>query len=82
MAPKPIACRVAGHRWQFEREDATLRWSCARGCDVGGERTYDNAAEAERYLRHFDRAPGPPTSFVAALGGTVDRSSRPARPKR
>jgi hypothetical protein len=76
MSKKPLACRVFGHRWRFRRDGATLSWSCGRGCDVGGARTYESAAEAEGYLRHFDRAPGPPTSFIAAIGGTVERRAQ------
>jgi hypothetical protein len=32
-----------------------MTWTCERGCDAGGERTYATAADAKRYARAFDR---------------------------
>lgn len=32
-----------------------MRWECARGCGVGGSKSYPSAEDAERYARAFDR---------------------------
>jgi hypothetical protein len=50
-----IACRLAGHRYRFRSEGATMRWTCERGCGAGGEKRYASAAEARRYAAAFDR---------------------------
>jgi hypothetical protein len=50
-----LACRVLGHRPRFTAEGAVMRWTCARGCGQGGEKTYATAADAERYAAAFDR---------------------------
>ena len=50
-----LRCRLAGHRFRFTAEGATMRWSCERGCGAGGEKTYATAEEAERFARAFDR---------------------------
>jgi hypothetical protein len=50
-----LRCRLLGHRFRFSAEGATMRWVCARGCGVGGEKRYATAAEAERYARGFER---------------------------
>ena len=49
-----LACRVAGHRFRFVAEGATMRWSCERGCGEGGSKAYPSAEDAERYARAFD----------------------------
>jgi hypothetical protein len=46
---------VFGHRWRFSAEGATMRWACARGCEAGGEKTYDSPESARRYATAFDR---------------------------
>ena len=50
-----LACRLAGHRYRFRSEGATMRWTCERGCGAGGEKRYASAAEARRYAAAFDR---------------------------
>jgi hypothetical protein len=50
-----IACRLAGHRYRFRSEGATMRWTCERGCGAGGEKRYASAADARRYAAAFDR---------------------------
>jgi hypothetical protein len=49
-----VHCRLAGHRYRFSAEGATMSWACQR-CGEGGEKTYESAAEATRYARAFDR---------------------------
>lgn len=49
-----LGCSIAGHRYRFWSEGATMRWSCER-CDEGGEKTYASAADAARYAAAFDR---------------------------
>jgi hypothetical protein len=51
----PVACRVFGHRLRFAVDGATMRWSCARCGGAAGEKAYGSAAEAERFVRAFDR---------------------------
>jgi hypothetical protein len=51
----PLRCRALGHRYRFGTDGATMRWSCARCGEVGGEKTYATAADAERYASAFDR---------------------------
>ena len=50
-----LACRLAGHRYRFGSEGATMRWTCERGCGAGGEKRYASAADARRYAAAFDR---------------------------
>ena len=50
-----LACRVLGHRYRFQADGCTMRWSCERGCGVNGEKTYPTPADAARYARSFDR---------------------------
>jgi hypothetical protein len=50
-----LRCRLAGHRFTFAADGATMRWTCERGCGAAGEKTYPSAADAERYARAFDR---------------------------
>jgi hypothetical protein len=50
-----LACRIAGHRYRFTADGATMRWHCARGCGARGEKRYGRADEAARYARAFDR---------------------------
>ena len=50
-----IACRVFGHRHRFSATGTTMSWACARCGAEGGSKTYESAAEAERYARAFDR---------------------------
>jgi hypothetical protein len=53
-ARRVLRRRLAGHRYRFGAEGATMRWSCER-CGAGGEKTYATAGEAARYARAFDR---------------------------
>ena len=50
-----IACRVFGHRYRFRADGPTLSWTCGRCGAPGGTKTYESAADAERYARAFDR---------------------------
>jgi hypothetical protein len=50
-----VACRVFGHRYRFEADGRTMRWTCQRGCGAGGEKVYTTAADARRYASAFDR---------------------------
>jgi hypothetical protein len=50
-----LRCRLAGHRYRFTSNGATMTWVCARCGAVGGAKTYGSAAEAQRYARAFDR---------------------------
>jgi hypothetical protein len=49
-----VACRVFGHRYRFDAEGRTMRWTCQRGCGTRGEKVYTTAAEARRYAAAFD----------------------------
>ena len=53
-----LRCRVAGHRFRFIADGATMRWTCERGCGSGGEKIYDTPADAARYASAFDREDG------------------------
>ncbi|HEX5174718.1 MAG TPA: hypothetical protein VFV91_11310 [Gaiellaceae bacterium] len=50
-----LACRLLGHRYRFEAEGATMRWTCERGCGAGGSKDYPTADEAARYAAGLDR---------------------------
>jgi hypothetical protein len=50
-----FACRLFGHRYRFQAEGATMRWTCERGCGAGGSKEYANAGEAARYAAGLDR---------------------------
>jgi hypothetical protein len=50
-----LRCRLLGHRFRFTSDAETMRWRCARGCDVGGEKRYPSAEDAARYARALDR---------------------------
>jgi hypothetical protein len=50
-----VACRVFGHRYRFEADGRTMRWTCQRGCGAGGEKVYTTSADARRYASAFDR---------------------------
>jgi hypothetical protein len=50
-----VACRILGHRYRFEADGRTMRWTCQRGCGAGGEKLYATAADARRYATAFDR---------------------------
>jgi hypothetical protein len=50
-----LRCRLAGHRFTFAADGATMRWTCERGCGAGGSKEYASAADAARYARAFDR---------------------------
>lgn len=50
-----LACRMLGHRYRFEADGRTMRWTCQRGCGAGGEKVYAAAKDARRYASAFDR---------------------------
>ena len=50
-----VACRIFGHRYRFDADGRTMRWTCQRGCGAGGEKTYTTPADAHRYATAFDR---------------------------
>ena len=50
-----VACRIFGHRYRFQADGRTMRWTCQRGCGAGGEKIYPNAGDARRYASAFDR---------------------------
>jgi hypothetical protein len=50
-----LSCRLFGHRYRFQAEGATMRWTCERGCGAGGAKEYATAAEAARFAGAFDR---------------------------
>jgi hypothetical protein len=50
-----VACRVFGHRYRFEADGRTMRWTCQRGCGARGQKMYPTAADAHRYASAFDR---------------------------
>jgi hypothetical protein len=50
-----IRCRVFGHRFRFQAEGATMRWTCERGCGAGGSKEYASATEASSFAAAFDR---------------------------
>jgi hypothetical protein len=52
--PRPIACRVLGHNWQFHTQGADLLWDCRRCGIAGGMKHYDDAASASRYAAAFE----------------------------
>jgi hypothetical protein len=49
-----LSCRVLGHRYRFQAEGRTMRWTCER-CGAGDSKEYESAAEAARYAAAFDR---------------------------
>jgi hypothetical protein len=49
-----LACRVLGHQIHFRADAQTLRWSCLRACGERGEKTYETAAEAQRFAAAFN----------------------------
>jgi hypothetical protein len=55
MPSEPLACRLLGHRPHFRAEGELMRWECARGCGMRGEKRYGSAADAERYAAALDR---------------------------
>jgi hypothetical protein len=48
-----LACRLLGHRYRFQADEATMRWTCER-CGAGGSKEYESATEAARYAAAFD----------------------------
>jgi len=50
-----LSCRLLGHRVRFWSDGDAMRWRCARGCGLEGEKRYGSAAEAGRYAAAFDR---------------------------
>jgi len=49
-----LACRLLGHRYSFQADGRTMRWTCRRGCGATGEKVYETAADARRYAGAFD----------------------------
>jgi hypothetical protein len=64
----PLGCSVLGHRYRFTSEGSTMRWACQRDCGAAGSKTYDSAAEADRYARAFDREDGRDLGRRAPVG--------------
>ena len=52
---RPLGCVIFGHDYRFTANGPTMRWTCSRGCDIGGEKTYSSAEEAKRFAEAFDR---------------------------
>jgi hypothetical protein len=50
-----LACRILGHRYRFEADGRTMRWTCDRGCGAGEEKLYPTPADARRYASAFNR---------------------------
>ncbi len=50
-----VRCRLAGHRYRFSADGATMSWRCERCGSPGGQKLYASAAEARRYADAFDR---------------------------
>jgi hypothetical protein len=50
-----VACRILGHRYRFEADGRTMRWTCQRGCGAGGQKVYPSAAAARHYATALDR---------------------------
>ena len=50
-----LRCRVAGHRFRFSSDGATMTWACERGCGAAGSKEYASAEDAARYARALDR---------------------------
>ena len=50
-----VACRVLGHRYRFDVDGRTMRWTCERNCGALGEKIYATPADARRYASAFDR---------------------------
>jgi hypothetical protein len=50
-----LRCRILGHRFRFTSAEETMRWTCQRGCGVGGVKHYPTPAEARRYATALDR---------------------------
>jgi hypothetical protein len=49
-----VACSLLGHRYRFRAEGTTMILECER-CGESRSKSYESAAEAERYARAFDR---------------------------
>ena len=50
-----LSCRLFGHRYRFQSDGATMRWTCERGCGDGGAKEYASPDEASHYAAAFDR---------------------------
>lgn len=50
-----LRCRLLGHRYGFEADDAVMTWRCRRCGAPGGTKRYASAEEAARYAAAFDR---------------------------
>ena len=50
-----VACRILGHRYRFEADGRTMRWTCQRGCGAGGQKIYPSSAAARHYATALDR---------------------------
>ena len=79
-----VACRVFGHRYRFEADGRTMRWTCQRGCGASGEKVYTTAADARRYASAFDREDradiGRRAPLIGLLPLRVWRAVRRSRP--
>lgn len=86
-ASQRAGCVVFGHDYTFNADGPTMRWECARGCGVGGSKTYPSALDAARYAHAFDRRDSGEVGRRAPLIGLLplrlwrhfqDRKSRDA----
>jgi len=50
-----LTCRMLGHRYRFEADGRSMRWTCQRGCGTRGEKLYATPAHARRYSSAFNR---------------------------
>jgi hypothetical protein len=49
-----LGCRVFGHRYRFEADGTTMRWTCERGCGAGGSKEYATPEDAALFAAAFD----------------------------
>jgi hypothetical protein len=66
-----LRCRLAGHRYRFTSEGATMTWACGRCGAAGGSKTYETPAEAARYAKAFDREDRADLGWRAPLVGLL-----------
>ena len=67
----PLGCKVFGHDHGFTADRATMRWTCSRGCGVGGSKSYPGPSTAQHYARAFDRRDNRDVGRRAPLIGLV-----------
>lgn len=77
-----LRCRLAGHRYRFATQAATMRWQCERGCGAGGSKRYQTPEAAQRYAEAFDRQDRDTLGRRAPVGLTPLRLWRLVRRRR